>query len=434
VAPLGHGSQEIRCSCIAIAVLLMLSQSLGAQRPACFATRDSASDLATNDGRTVYVEPNSFAVDEGAVFLAGQPNYLFRGDSLDLRNGIFGVLTDGSPNDARIVPLPLADKDLGDFRVASLGHGRWAAVFAELAPSRSFLAQPRVIALWFAIFDGRSWTRAEKLPPVDRGLLRSDAASPLVRAGASLAIAYPLDSVLPGSPLASQLAVFTRDRDHWSTQVVRMPMVGSVSVAALDSYGLALAVVQPDTSQRSDGGSVFLYGPSPDWRNLGKVISGGERQTDDIVIRQLGTALSLSWHARLGASHSFGEARTARLPLSSLRAAGLITPVQQTVTLDSNSIQLSVPAGAGQVLWISEHVVAETPQAPTREFRIFADSSGIPVLIARAPDDFDGTLFGAAITAHATQLLIVGPSLRRTAENRGVLTTRVLRFHLDCRA
>jgi hypothetical protein len=412
----------------------MFSQGVGAQRPACFAIRDSASDLTTNDGRTVYVEPNSFAFDEAGVFLAGQPNYVFRGNSLDLRNGIFGILTNGSPNATRIVPLPLANKDLGDFRVASLGHGRWAAVFAELAPDRPFLARRRVIALWSAIFDGRSWTKAETLPPIDRGLLRSDAASPLVRAGARLTIAYPLDSVLPGLPLASHLAVFTRNRDHWSTQVVRMSMVGSVSLGELDNYGLALAVVQPDTSQRTDGGSVFLYGPIPDWRNLGKVISGGESQTDDIVIRQLGTDLTLSWHARLGTSQSFGEARTARLPLSSLRAAGLIAPVQRTVTLDSNSIQLSVPAGGGQVLWISEHVVAETPHGPTREFRIFADSSGIPVLIARAPDNFDGTLFGAAITAHATQLLIVGPSLRRTTENHGVLTTRVLRFHLDCLA
>jgi len=419
-----------RAALLAIAAMLASSQPASAQRGSCRAGAPTSRDLVTADGRTVYVEPTAFIADGGTVFLAGQPNYVFRGDSLLMRNGIFGVAW-WSSRPARLVMSPLDQRRVGDVRLAALGRGRFAAVFAELGSDRPFLQNQRVIDLWFAVFDGLSWTKPQKLPVPPRGVIRSSAASSLIAGGGGLTIAYPLDSVSLDLPQTSSVGVFSWRGGLWSLAVIPTWMAGGVSLTYLGRLGLRLAVVQPDTSKQSDGGSVFLFGPEPRWENLGKAISGGDTYTDDPVMHGTDEYLTLSWHARLRNRPGFGVARTARVPLSA-SGSGPVMPADRFVTFDSSSIRLSALVRTGRQFWVSEHVLAEVGGTPQREFRIYADSSGSPVLIGRTPDDFDGTGFAAELVTRGRRLLIAGPFLHRKKVG-GVLSTRILELPLECR-
>ncbi|MDP9200691.1 MAG: hypothetical protein M3P26_01995 [Gemmatimonadota bacterium] len=398
----------------------------------CAIRAKGPSALIAAGGRTIYVEPNSFASDGDRVFLAGRPNYVFRGDRLEMRDGIFGVISEW-PRPARIVMSPLGLRLASNIRLAPLGRGRWAAVFAELQSGSTFPHDPPLIDLWYAVFDGASWSGLEKIPLPSPGVIRSGPASSLVVTGDTLIIAFPLDSVSASLPQESHVAVFTRSRGRWSVTVVPTWMASYVSLESFGPAGLRLAVVQPDTSLTSDGSSLFLYGPGPMWPNRGKLIAAGETFTHDPILRRGRGDLMVSWHARVGSPSSpFGVARTARMHLASALDSSPIAPLQPVVTFDSNAVQMMQLENSRPRLWITEHVLGEVGGAPQREFRVFAESSGIPVLIGRVADRFDGTLFSTAIVTKPDRLLIAGPSLRRRDDGSAVLVTYVLEFPLGC--
>lgn len=397
----------------------------------CAISAKPPTALIAEDGRTIYVEPNSFAVDGDRVFLAGRPNYVFRGDRLEMRDGIFGVISEW-PRPAHIVVSPLGQHPASNIRLAPLGDGRWAAVFAELQSGGTFLHDQPLVNLWYAVFDGTSWSSLEKIPLPSRGAVRSGPASSLVVTGDTLTIAMPLDSV-SSLPLESHVAVFTRALGRWSVAVVSTWMAAYVSLESFGPAGLRLAVVEPDTTQHSDAGSLLIYGPEPAWPSRGKLIAGGETYTHDPILRRGRADLIVSWHTRMtGGDSPFGVARTARMPLSSAMGSPLITPLQPIVTFDSNAVQLMQLENSRHRLWIAEHMPGGADGARQREFRIFADSSGVPVLIGHVTDNFDGALFSAALITKPDRLLIAGAVLRQTGDGGGVLSTQVLEFPLDC--
>ncbi|MDP9204855.1 MAG: hypothetical protein M3P12_05255 [Gemmatimonadota bacterium] len=400
--------------------------------PQCAVSAKRARPLIAAGGRTIYIEPNSFAVDGDRVFLAGRPNYVFHGKRLETRDGIFGLISRW-PRTARIVMSPLGQRPGSNIRLAPLGRGRWATVFAELQPGSTVPNDPPLINLWYAVFDGESWSALEKVPLPSQGVIRSGSASSLVATGDTMTIAFPLDSVSASLPQESHVAVFTRARGRWSVVVVATWMAAYVSLESFGRAGLRLAVVQPDTSLTSDGSSLFLYGPGPTWPNRGKLIAAGETFTHDPILRRGRADLIVSWHTRLGTGQSpFGVARTARLPLSSAMGSPLIPPLQPVVTFDSNAVQIVQLENSRQRLWIVEHASGGPGAGVQREFRVFADFSGIPVLIGRAADGFDGAIFSAAIITKPDRLLIAGPILERLNDSSAVLGTQVLEFPLKC--
>jgi hypothetical protein len=419
-----------RLAAFAVAASLASAHVALAQRPSCRAGVTASRDLGTAEGRTIYIEPVSLVADRGTIFLAGHPNYVFRGDSLLSRDGIMGAIW-RSAGSAHLVMSPLPRRKIGDVRLAPIARHRWAAVFAELGSDRPFPQNQRVIDLWFAVFDGQSWTEPERLPRPPRGVIRSSAASSLVATAGALSIAYPLDSVSSTLPQTSNVGVFSRRGGRWSLKVIPTFMAGAVSLASVGRHDLRLAVVQPDTSQPSDGGSVFLYATDTAWRNLGKAIAGGESYTDNPVMRWSGGRLSLSWHARPSNGASFGVARTTRLTMPFMRGSPAAMPTDDIVTFDTTSMRVTELTKGEHQIWISEHVSGTVGGAPRREFRIYADSSGTPALIARVPDNFDGTEFAAQLTTGPDRLLIVGPSLKRK-EVGGVLTTHIVELPLEC--
>ena len=390
----------------------------------CLVHEVSRAPLVVEGGATLYVEPEVLSSSGGRILLAGVPNYLWNPDreGSPARDSILGAVIE-QDGTARIVPAPTPARLIMGVRAVARGNGNWAVVFAEMepgfrrAPHRGTLAR-----LWYGEFDGTRWTSLDHLPLPKEGRVDLSHVSALTGRGDSLTWAVTLE--MPGR--SRDVALFTRQNGRWSYEVIGTRGVSYVEPAYSDSFGVVLAVVQPDTAVPSGEQGLFIYARQPTWR---KVASGAEPVYFP-SFRSSPSGGLMSWWANLrDAGEERWEARAMAGPMG--------TRGGRAITLDSSVAHVAGPVEVmhGMPLWVTEHVLSDdgqemhVPSNEGREIRVVRPSADSAVVLGRMPNPFTGP-FGISATSPG-ELLLAGPLLDRSGQGP-VITTLLLRARAEC--
>ncbi|MGH7720030.1 MAG: hypothetical protein ACREON_14460 [Gemmatimonadaceae bacterium] len=370
------------------------------------------------DRQELYVEPQTLVASGGELLLAGAPSYLWRRETaspatLSARDSAFGAVISRDGR-ARLVPWPIPRRSIGDVRAAPRDSGGWSVVFAELVPKGGFPKDGPVTRLWYGVFDGRTWTHVEELPLPEGALIREGAASLLVRQGAALHWALPIED----GPNGKGVAYFTRRGSAWSHETVRTYATAYVALAHSDSLGMMLLVVHPDTTLRQDRNSLFLYARRPGWGLVRKMIPGAREPVHHPVLTTMEDVAVLTWTTVVSDGAipgSYARALIGRPGLHDGRVIALAPTLAQGLQF--------VPLG-GRRLWMIDHATTSA----TRELHFVTDSAGSTVTLARWPYPFAGSFAAVAV---GDEVLLAGP-MRGATENAPVVVTLLLRARLDC--
>ena len=420
------------------ALLALVVAAVGAHAQAppqqCPIRASPSVDLTLADGRTVYVEAHSFASQGGWAFLAGRPNFIMRGTHLEATDSIFGV-TFTSPESVQMVPLPPHVSNASNPRVLPLGDGHWAAVFAEVAPGGRIPSYSHVLRLWYGVFDGVAWSQMEQIPIPAKGWLRAYATSALIANGDTLTVAMPLDSVSATNPVETHVAVFTRNGGRWSISEIPTYTVGYLSLVSLGADGMRIAVVQADTSRRpSDSGSLFVYGPDPNWPSGGVLVQGRDTPVHFPLLRDDGDKFYLSWmeiphtgFSWIAHSYSGSNADLLSRPVARMDSAAV-------TEMDPNAVLLMQTTADGiPTRWlVTDHAESSERGAP-HELRLYDDSTGNPRLVSSVPNEYTGEVGESVLLRSSGRILVVGPHFYGSFNKGGSVTTGVVQFALSCR-
>jgi hypothetical protein len=338
---------------VAVATLAAITEA-SAQRPAsalprtplaCSAPTVGETPLVV-DGRAVYVEPQAFVPSGDRLLLAGTPVYVLgvAGEPAFVRrDSVMGVVIDSSGLATLLVP-PVAGRLVHDVRAAAAGPGEWAVTFAEAEPTPTPRDEPRVMAYWFGLTDGASWSRLTRIPFPDRPP-RSMAASALVRTPQGFVLAVPLHRTGQAEGRPRDAVVLEWDLAQVRSEPVEALRPGYVALAADAAGDLVLGVVRPDFTEARDENSLFVYRRQElarVWRPLRRLVRGLGQPVHDPLIDVTDAGLVFTWRAAL-TSGDEGRAIVAR---------SLDGVVPAPMTLGAGAAQvLSVPARTAP-LWV----------------------------------------------------------------------------------
>ena len=207
----------------------------------------------------LYVEQETVTPQsDGRVLVAGNPVFLW---------GRLGKIWDVLPQDtlmgmivsppARVLALrsPIPGRPFSGVRSAALPDGWWLVTFAEVVAASAPVA-PRVISYWSAETDGMVWRSLQQLPSVSDSLNASESSALVLRDGRAM-LAVP--AWRAGQ---HRVVLFVRERGAWSATNAYVGRYSYVALAATASRDV-LAVVGPDSTEREDNNSLFIFRKSP---------------------------------------------------------------------------------------------------------------------------------------------------------------------------
>ena len=388
---------------------------------ACGMRELSRHRLTVEGGRPLYVEADAFVADgRGDVLLAGTPSYLWKVSPAGEINGltpdsIFGavIARDGS---SRVVPAPIDPRLIHGIRAAGRPDGGWDVVFAEVPLSDRSARVDSVVRLWHGVFDGGHWTAFEEIPRPGDVPLDPQFTSALVRREGSLAWAL----VPPTSYDPKDVVLVQQVDGRWTHETVPTGFAVDVDLSYSDSLGLLLAVVQPDTSLRSDGNSLLLWARQPGWRIVRRVVHGyGEGRVNFPSLVRTPHGLLASWS-------------TASEPRWHLLAKAVVLDEEQNAsatTLDSDiSLWSEAPPlilSGGLPLWVTHHGT-DSEGTAANDVRYVSLAGGEVLELGRTPSPYLMRL--AAVEPGPGEVVVTGMEYQ---ENRFAFSL-LLRMRLQC--
>lgn len=387
-----------------------------AAEPACTVQQFSQEPLVVDDGRLVYVEADAFAVSQGAVFLAGTPNFVTQMDAGGKVTGvaqdsIFGAVI-GAEGRSFIVPSPVDVRLLTGIRAVGRDGGGWDVVFGEWVPSGASFPDT-VSRLWHGVFRDGAWTSLDTIPLPQEGALSGAFPSSLLRRGDTLWISTTLQT--PSHP--PNVALFQYQDGAWTHELI--PTFHSqTELAHSPSLGLLLVVVQPDSTQMRDGNSMFIWAQQPEWRQIRRVVHGS---VDGRVYNPRftgGNRSVITWITPQEDSGHIWEHHAVVAPLED--ASGPVVTVDSMATATSTSMY--VEPSAAQGFWVTQHEFNRTEA----EIRLLGASGSKAVVIARTPSPYLGWV--AAAAPAPGKILVTG---LHYVQNRYIVSV-LIRADLSC--
>lgn len=391
----------------------------------CVATETSRRTMLLADGRELVVDPSIFVAAGRNVLMAGTPNYQFRADTLVGRSAMFGVLIEPE-GPARIVPFPPKLNRVKPLRAVALSSGKWGVLFAELsAPELGDTSRlAPILGFWYGVLEDTVWRSVESIRIPPSAEPRISGLSALVVSGGVTTFALPVE--VPEA--LAHVALFERRGRRWSHEIVETRGAAYAALTSSPALGLAMLVIQSDSSRPGHGNSVFLYGRAPSWRLLGRIASAGIWAHQPQLTEQGGSTV-LSWYAWVReAAGMRNEVRTLAGSFSKLGA----TTEEQPAILDSTNhgfTQVVTPDGG--LMWVIDHFTSrEHPEV--RDLRIFRSIGGKPRLIGRFATPFRAGL--AATAPGIDRLLISGGLFRGVTSHSAPVVTLLLQYRVACQA
>lgn len=394
---------------------LKTAPQLQPRNQACSVSTAPPRRLIVEDGNELYVEAVAHASSGSAVLLAGTPNYLWQQSTRSIaRNKVFGAIIT-SDTISRSIASPVDPRLLSSIRASGRGDGTWDVVFGQLAPYPTNQYPPEsdvVERLWHGVYDGQSWHSVKEIP-VPHGLtLHGSRSSELIRRGDTLAWALRATT----SNFYTDIVLFERHGEHWTSEIVPTRRAAYVSITNIDSIGLTLALVGPDTTlprPSHDSGSLFLWTRKlSEWTMQRRVVLGiRDGAVDHPTLAAHGRDASLVWLTTIGG-------RT--------EARGLIRSLSDTTTplvIDAEYDALKPVEVAslrgGTRYWITDH----EGSSGTKEIRFLVLSASEVQLVGAVPHPFLRS-FRAARISDST-LLLTGTHIDSAGQRPVSLNVRV---------
>ena len=384
--------------------------------PSCTVTEVSRSPLVIDANREMFIEPMVVLPSRGEIFLAGSPNYLYApgtaGEARDfVRDSVFGAVI-GADRRGRLVTVPprIDPSRVASIHGAVLPDGRWAVVFAEVKHPWVGGVPDTIVTFWHGVYDGRAWSRLERMPLPTGGAFLKAGASDLIVRGDTLFFAARLET----SAGDWNVALFERRRGRWMLDVLPTRGASYVQLTYADS-GLLIAVVRPDYSLPADISSLFIHARTEPWSSAHRVARGWTERIYEPAFTTSSRGRMLTWWVAM--------------PSGTRRARAIVGPLRsdtRVLTLDtSTSLVRAVPGRTGLPVWVSEHH-ANGIEPELRYHTIVADTVTVA---GRTATPFTGP-FATASTA-PDSVLIAGPLLRSESANPS-LVTLLIRLRVAC--
>jgi hypothetical protein len=244
---------------------------------------------------------------------------------------------------ARGIPNPLPGRRFATLRANARAEGGWDVLLAETEEFPGDARPDTAIAIWHAVYDGVDWTEPVELPFPPNVTLFADLPSSLLSRADTL---YWAASFRDPSRTGG-IALYTRSDGAWRLELIPT-FHARVELASTERLGQVMVVVQPDTTQMSDGGSLFLWVRDPEWRRYARIVHGtAEGTVHAPALVDTDEGLLFSWQ-------HFGdeglELRVTRSPDGHNR--GPITSVGHTqLGWPSRAIRLPEPS---TVAWLTQ--------------------------------------------------------------------------------
>jgi hypothetical protein len=364
----------------------------------------------------MYVEPVLFSVSEGKILMAGTPNYIYATPIGDApapfkQSAIFGAVAD-KDGLARTIPSPVTGLPMSQRGVAR-SDGSWDVVFAEEPADYKFPDREHIVALWYGVLRGNTWSNLEKIPLPPGKTLSTFRSSPLVSHGDTLSWAMTYSS-----PDGSGAVLFERRSSSWNFELVPIEDVVVTSLAYTQRDGLLLLPVRGglDLGQAN---TMFMFKRGPSWTQVRQLIAGGTEPVFDVQLTDSKFGHVLSWWALVQDGGARRDART--------RLHALETPFSPIVPVENSVSQvLALTVADGIPLWITETASAD-PSVP--ELRIATMGSGENISTSHLDDPFTGP-FAATVESPST-VLLSGPHLILNGE-KTTLETTLVRVGIRC--
>lgn len=407
---------------LSISLLIALSTSECAQRITTATTAQLcrvgplADTTVIIEGHAAYVEPQTFVSEGDRVLLAGTPMFVWetRGRiGLVEGDSTIGAVLDATGN-ARPLASPIAARLVNDVRAAATGSGSWAVMFAEAEPVQP-PAMPRVVAYWFGITDGARWNSVNRIAIGD-GAPRSISASSLVKVGQGYALAVPINREDRRDVLVVEWTS-TELRSH----IVATKMAGYLALAATSAGDLVLGVVRPDTTEREDENSLFVYQRSANsnsWRALPRLVRGLGQPVRDPSI-DLNDGVVVTWSS----SSVTGEPNARALVARSL-AGELPSPLILAGGVD----QVFETSRESQPVWI---ISLRPTSASGSRLRIVVRSADGVSQVSDLPNPFHRPFAGAWL---GSRRLLLTSGVAGGSPTEPPVTSRVLSIDFRCGA
>jgi hypothetical protein len=235
--------------------------------------------------------------------------------------------------------------------------------------------------MWAAETDGSSWRSLQPLPMIIDSMVPAEASALVVRDGRALLV------VPSEKRFERRVVTYTRDNGQWSASVGSVGFLTYVALAATTSRDL-LAVVRPDSTEREDNNSLFVYAKAPadtTWRLRSRLVRGYRSPVRDPVFSEDGDGLTLAWRV------TSPEQRSRTAWFTRLNAQG--DTIASNVRFSSEVELLYDAARGGNGLWVSSD--RGNPSATLRFVEHHGTSTPSPERIT--PTTYRG-LLGLTIT------------------------------------
>lgn len=402
------GTSRCAVGLMAFAGILPVSNLAGQSRVAqspegCRVEEISRTRLEVGERTLAYIEAGAFVANgSGDVLLAGSRSFLTRFDTSGVvvavtEDSVFGAIVPRRGR-ARPVPLPIPGSKVQSIRVLSRSGRGWEAVFAQMQPVTDSTKRAPIAGLWYGTYDGTKWASLERLPLPAEGTVSPLFGSSLVRNRDTLSWAMRLS---PPKNQA-QIIVFQRIGGRWFSEIV--PTFHSqVELTHSYKFGLLMLVVQPDSTLRSDGNSLFLWARTPTWRKVRRLVHGaGEGRVYNPSAMLSGETGAFSWESPV---------RDDKGVRNELRAmvGRVVDRNEPVVSLDSfvaGFRSSSGPIGirsVGSPIWVSGR--SPSPGG-SLAIRFTTSSDGSSVQLGSIPSPYSGYMAAAAVGER--ELLITG--------------------------
>ena len=269
-----------------------------ASSAACLSSSPIFAPAAPDSAHLLYVEQESVTPHaDGRILVAGNPVFLWgktgAGYEFVEQDSIIGMVI-SAPSSVRSVVSPLPHHHVQGVRSVALPGGWWLVTFAEVVPTKPGV-NPVVLHYWAAETDGTSWRGLTQLPAVVDSLSSAEASALVWRAGRAM-LAVPGDR--GRFPYRDpRVVTYTRVGGKWSAASAALGRRTYVAVALTRTRDL-LAVVRPDSTEREDDNSLFMYYKSPadsTWSVAYRLVRGYRSPVRDPFFSGEDDSLTLSW-------------------------------------------------------------------------------------------------------------------------------------------
>lgn len=142
------------------------------------------------DGTRILMNATGVAAQGDDLLVVGSPFFVIdRSGEGEPRDDAIGLMRNRA-GELSIVPSPLPGRELRELRVLASRDGGWHAVFVTGVGKLGFYDSADI---WYAHYDGRSWTEMQRIATARKAAVDLRYASNLVEADQGLSFAYVFD-------------------------------------------------------------------------------------------------------------------------------------------------------------------------------------------------------------------------------------------------